>query len=86
MQSGTHQTVSIPNNAEEILIKGKDIQGLDCSNNRLTALNVSGCTSLQVLYCSYNQLTALDIRGLTSLQHLYCYNNQLKCRSFKKTF
>ncbi|QEK06565.1 leucine-rich repeat domain-containing protein [Treponema phagedenis] len=77
LQSGTPQTVSIPNNAEEILIKGKDIQGLNCSNNRLTALNVSGCTSLQRLGCSNNQLTALNASGCTSLQVLYCYYNQL---------
>ncbi|QKS93028.1 leucine-rich repeat domain-containing protein [Treponema phagedenis] len=77
MQSGTHQTVSIPNNAEEILIKGKDIQGLDCPNNRLTALDVSGCTSLQRLECYNNQLTAFDVSGCTRLQRLHCDRNQI---------
>ncbi|WP_262372989.1 leucine-rich repeat domain-containing protein [Treponema phagedenis] len=77
MQSGTPQTVSIPNNAEEILIKGKDIQGLYCFRNQLTALDVSGLTSLQELYCYYNQLTTLNVSGLTSLKKLDCDNNQL---------
>ncbi|NVP22695.1 leucine-rich repeat domain-containing protein [Treponema phagedenis] len=77
LQSNNWENIAVQNDAEEIIIKGYDIQELGCSNNRLTALNVSGCTSLQVLYCSYNQLTALDIRGLTSLQHLYCSYNQL---------
>ncbi|QEK01207.1 hypothetical protein FUT84_08625 [Treponema phagedenis] len=77
LQSGTHQTVSIPSNAEEIIIKGYDIQELGCDNNQLTALNASGCTRLQVLYCSYNQLTTLNVNGCTSLQWLDCSNNQL---------
>ncbi|CEM61198.1 hypothetical protein TPHV1_150080 [Treponema phagedenis] len=86
LQSGTHQTVSIPSNAEEIIIKGYDIQKLDCNNNQLTALNASGCTRLQVLYCSRNKLTTLNVNGCTSLQWLDCNNNKLSAEVLKKLF
>ena len=59
-----------------VILKGKIIK-LNCHNNQLTALNVQGCTSLQVLSCWGNQLTALNVQGLTALQELYCSGNQL---------
>ncbi|WP_244951134.1 leucine-rich repeat domain-containing protein [Treponema phagedenis] len=77
LQSDNWENIAVPNNAEEIIIKGYDIQELGCDNNQLTALNASGCTRLQVLYCSYNQLTTLNVNGCTSLQWLDCSNNQL---------
>ncbi|QEK04177.1 leucine-rich repeat domain-containing protein [Treponema phagedenis] len=92
MQSGTHQTVSIPNNAEEIIIKGYDIQELYCCGSKLTALDISGLTSLKELYCFNNQLTSLAVSGLTSLQWLDCANNQLTtlnvngCTSLQKLY
>jgi len=69
--------VSIPNKNEAVIIKGKDITYLDCSENQLTSLNVQGLTALQELNCSGNQLTELNMQGLTALQELYCYSNQL---------
>ena len=60
----------------KVILKGK-ITVLSCYDNKLTALNVSGLTSLQELYCHSNKLTSLDVQGLTSLQELYCYTNQL---------
>ncbi|WP_252714492.1 leucine-rich repeat domain-containing protein [Treponema phagedenis] len=77
LQSDNWENIAVQNNAEEIIIKGYDIQELGCDNNQLTALNASGCTRLQVLYCSYNQLTTLNVNGCTSLQWLDCSNNQL---------
>ena len=59
-----------------VILKGK-ITELDCSINKLTALNVQGLTALQVLNCSYNQLTELNVQGCTSLQVLLCWSNQL---------
>lgn len=50
---------------------------LYCSNNQLTALDVSNCTLLKILSCDYNQLTALDVSGCTALQELDCSENQL---------
>jgi len=34
---------------------------LQCYNNRVTALDFSGCNSLQYLYCTGNQLTSLNL-------------------------
>ncbi|NVP23261.1 leucine-rich repeat domain-containing protein [Treponema phagedenis] len=77
LQSNNWENIAVQNDAEEIIIKGYDIQELGCSNNQLTALNASGCTRLQVLYCSRNKLTTLNVNGCTSLQGLYCEHNQL---------
>ena len=35
-----------------------NLQSLNCSNNQLTSLDVTGCTLLQSLNCSNNQLTS----------------------------
>ena len=50
---------------------------LYCSDNNLTALDLSGLTNLSSLYCSGNNLTELDLSSLTSLNSLYCNNNNL---------
>ncbi|WP_244951091.1 leucine-rich repeat domain-containing protein [Treponema phagedenis] len=77
LQSDNWENIAVQNNAEEIIIKGYDIQELGCDNNQLTALNASGCTRLQELYCNNNQLTTLNVNGCTSLQWLDCYDNRL---------
>lgn len=53
------------------------LQILGCSENQLTALDLSKNTALQILNCWKNQLTALDVSGCTALKFLYCYSNQL---------
>ena len=50
---------------------------LYCSNNQLTALDVSKNTALTQLWCSANRLTALDVSKNTALTYLDCYGNQL---------
>ena len=50
---------------------------MNCDGNRLTALDVSGCTALTELECSFNQLTALDVSNNTALTDLSCSFNQL---------
>ena len=70
-------SIPIPNKNEAVIIKGKDITSLDCSNNKLTSLNVQGLNSLQSLSCSDNQLTSLDVHSLNSLQYLSCFYNKL---------
>jgi len=50
---------------------------LDCSNNQLTALDVSKNTELTNLYCDMNQLTTLDVSKNTKLTWLNCDDNQL---------
>ena len=53
------------------------LAGLSCSNNQLTALDLSKNSALVYLQCSNNQLTSLDITKNTVLTGLYCSNNQL---------
>ena len=53
------------------------LQNLNCSDNRLTSLELSSNTMLTSLRCSNNQLTSLDINNNTALTFVVCYGNQL---------
>ena len=54
---------------------------LDCSNNQLTSLDMSGCTSLQTLNCDHcNSMGSLNVSGCTSLTTLNC--NQCNSMTF----
>ena len=50
---------------------------LQCTDNKLTSLDVSKLTNLDSLYCSSNSLTNLNVTGLSSLTSLGCDENQL---------
>ena len=50
---------------------------LDCANQQLTELNLSGLTQLTTLWCNMNKLTTLDVSGLTQLTELWCFKNNL---------
>ncbi len=63
-------------NPHIVTIKGK-IKYLDCEDNNLTSLDVSGCTALTKLDCSYNNLTLLDVSKNTALTELDCRHNNL---------
>ena len=62
--------------AQTVTITG-DVTYFDCSENQLTALDVSHNTALTELRCYRNQLTALDVSKNTELTELRCNNNQL---------
>ena len=55
------------------------IQGLICSNNQITSLNVSfsGFPLLRLLYCKFNQLNLLSITDFPLLDTLLCDSNPL---------
>ena len=53
------------------------LTNLDCSDNLLTALDVSQNTNLIELYCSTNQLTNLDVTNQPNLVRLWCFDNQI---------
>ena len=57
---------------------------LQCYNNQLTTLDVSGCTALTGLSCYGNQLTALDVSNNAALKTLWCYNNQISGEKMDK--
>ena len=50
---------------------------LNCYNDSLTSLDVSGLTALTYLSCGVSSLTSLDVSGLTALTSLYCNSNSL---------
>ena len=53
------------------------LQSLDCSENRLTSLDLSRNTNLVELDCGSNQLSSLDLSQNTALQTLDCSDNAL---------
>ncbi len=50
---------------------------LNCANNNLSSLDLSGNPALQELSCFNNQLTGIDVSSNSNLAELVCYNNQL---------
>ena len=60
-----------------ITITEEKLTHLQCNNNQLITLDVSGCSTLTNLFCSDNQLTNLNVSNCIALTSLYCYNNQL---------
>ncbi len=54
------------------------LTSLECSDNLLATLDVSGCKALTNLVCSNNStLTSLDLNGCTALTSLDCSSNKL---------
>ena len=60
------------------------LTSLNCSDNALTALNVSQNTALTDLNCSCNALTELDVSQNTALTYLGCYSNKLTALDVSK--
>lgn len=55
----------------------KALKSLDCSDNKLTVLDVSKNKRLKYLVCSNNELTGLDITKNIELKFLNCDNNAI---------
>ena len=60
------------------------LRTLNCSDNELTELDISGNTALDTLDCSYNELTALDVSKNTALRSLDCGFNELTALDISK--
>jgi hypothetical protein len=60
-----------------VTIYAESLSSFACSNQQLTALDVSGCAALTQLVCDGNRLTALNTSGNPELMSLSCGNNQL---------
>lgn len=54
-----------------------NLGNLDCSNNLLSNLDLTGFSWLQVLNCSNNQLATINLTGVSSLFLFNCSNNLL---------
>jgi hypothetical protein len=50
---------------------------VECNNNLLTSINVTGCTKLVYLDCLNNSLTSLDVSTNTALWTLLCSGNMM---------
>lgn len=55
-----------------------NLKKLDCSDNKITHLNVSQNTKLTELNCQNNQLVQLVVTGCSALYSLHCNDNQLQ--------
>ncbi len=53
------------------------LKRLWCWDNRLTALDLRMCPTLEDLNCAYNHIEALDVSCLPKLKHLTCSENAL---------
>ena len=60
------------------------LEKLDCSYNKLTALDVSRNTGLAALECENNRLATLDVSKNTRLKELCCHSNQLTALNISK--
>ncbi len=54
-----------------------NLRRLVCRDNRLTALDLSGCKALECLDCSDNRLKKLEVGKCAALEELVCANNKL---------
>ncbi len=53
------------------------LKTLECSENKLTKLDLSRNPALDMLFCNDNMLTELDLSHNPLLEELHCYNNKL---------
>ncbi len=58
------------------LVSFTNLNLLNCSDNQITALDLTGLNSLVNLVCAYNQIPELDF-GAINLQELQCHYNLL---------
>ena len=54
-----------------------ELTTLDCRENQITRLDLSGCPKLESLICHKNGMTTLNVRGCKALKFLTCSENDL---------
>jgi uncharacterized repeat protein (TIGR01451 family) len=59
------------------ILSFSNLRVLNCNDNQLIALELSGLPQLTQLFCSSNQLTTINVTTILSLNVLDCSNNQL---------
>ena len=55
-----------------------NLKELDCSNNKITSIDLSKATVLEQLICSNNEITKLDISTGKSIKKIDASNNKIK--------
>ncbi|WFR61508.1 hypothetical protein P9222_24250 [Paenibacillus amylolyticus] len=53
------------------------LRRLDCANNYMLELDVTGCASLLELRCNHNHIKHLDLRSNVDLESVRCFNNHI---------
>lgn len=53
------------------------LETLDCNNNLIPSIDVTGLTNLKSIYATHNQITSLDVSTVNSLETLACSNNPI---------
>ncbi|CAG8557508.1 327_t:CDS:2, partial [Racocetra persica] len=61
-----------------------NLKEFDCSSNRLTRLDFSDCSQLEIVRCQKNNLTSLEFTNCPNITELYCNRNQLTNLDFLK--
>lgn len=69
------------NASRTLTIYGK-VSTLDCNNNDLTKLEVSGNSALKILHCGSNKIATMDVSGCPGLTELHCWVNQITTLNF----
>ena len=84
------KTYAVNSEEENIIADGVEITiygaitDFTCSENQITALDVSKNVELTTLDCHSNQLTSLDVSNNIALTELNCYSNQLTALDVSK--
>lgn len=55
-----------------------NLKSLNCSQNQLTALDLSGNPALRYINCNFNRIKSLNLSGKSALTALYCEMNQME--------
>lgn len=74
------ETVRVTNNKLRSLIlpaRDEDLEILECGQNELSTLDLSGLDDLRRVDCSENNLTSINLTGCTELTTLYANDNKL---------
>ena len=66
--------------------KNTKLQGLLCTKNELTSLDLRKNTALEELYCSENKLTSLDVSKNTALSEVACTLGKLTAPALNALF
>ena len=59
------------------LSHNKKLSKINCHNNKLEKLDVSGLPLLKTFYCGYNNLQSIDVSGNKNLKDFDCQHNRL---------
>lgn len=66
-----------PNLTELILAENANLNFIQCSDTKVSTLDVSQMTELKYLYCYNTAITELNVKNCTKLNYFYCYGTSL---------